>query len=197
MNKIKSKILFLEKIFKNYNYNLNFENIKDLKRRLISKPVQIYLLAIEFLKKNKTKINYKNVKNLIILDIRIRDNIKKVITAIEEAIWVQLIDQKIQFEDFNRLKIFNNKNDKLYEIINKLKQEELHLIRKIRNSVNHLVYPILFNKFEKIIKEIQKFKNIDFIENKIIDKLLTKIWQTNDDIKLKCINDLFMKNNDF
>ena len=193
MNDSKAKISLLKEVFKKHNHNLNVQDLKDLKRRLISKPIQLYLLVIELLKKINAKINYQNVKNLIILDIRIRDNVKKIITALEESIWVQYIDSKIDFNDYEKLKKLSSKNINLYDVIKQLEKNYLHLIREIRNDVNHIVYPILFNKFEKLIQQILKLKNIDFIENRIINALLIKIYQAKKDLELKFIDDLFKR----
>ena len=193
MNNSKTKISLLKEVFKKHNYNLNVKDFKDLKRRLISKPIQLYLLVIKLLEKNNAKINYQNVKNLIILDIRIRDNVKKVITALEESIWVQYIDSKIDFNDYEKLKKLSSKNIILYNVINQLEKNDLHLIREIRNDVNHIVYPIIFNKFEKLIQQILKLKNIDFIENRIINALLIKIYQAKKDLELNFIDDLFRR----
>ena len=193
MNNLKTKISLLKQTFKEHNYILNVKDLKDLKRRLISKPIQLYLLVIELLKKINAEINYQNVKNLIILDIRIRDNVKKVITALEESIWVQYIDSKIEFNDYEKLKKLSSKNINLHSVINQLEKNDLHLIREIRNDVNHIVYPIIFNKFEKLIQEILKLKNIDFIENRIINILLVKIYQAKNNLELKFIDNLFKR----
>ena len=191
-NQLENKIAFLKQEFKKYNYNLSLQDKEDLKRRLISKPVQLYLLGIEFLKKCKAPISYANVKKLIIIDIRVRDNIKKVITSLEEALLVKYIDSKYELYDlevFRKLKSSKNLSDIIKELKNK--SNNLDQIRKIRNDVNHLVYPIIFNKFEQIIGAIKNLKQINFVENKIIDILLTKIFQVNDDIQLECVSKLF------
>ena len=168
-NIINKKIKFLEEELKKYNYTLEEEEIQDLKYRLNSKPVQLYLRVIKCLYKNNEEINYKNIKKLIKLDIRIRDNIRKVITALEECIRVKYIDQKEigfnNFDDFdkamkeNLCKVINNIKN-----LDEKKQNLLHKIRVLRNEISHIVYPIISDKFIRIINDIKSLEVIDFVK---------------------------------
>ena len=188
-NIINEKINFLEEELKKYNYILEEEEIQDLKYRLNSKPVQLYLRVIECLYKNNEEINYKNIKKLIKLDIRIRDNIRKVITALEECIRVKYIDQKgigfNNFDDFDKAM-----KENLCKVINNIKnldekeQNLLHKIRVLRNKTSHIVYPIISDEFIRIINDIKSLEVIDFVKKRVIHTLLKIIYGSNNKIEL-------------
>ncbi|AHK22651.1 hypothetical protein X271_00551 [Candidatus Hepatoplasma crinochetorum Av] len=188
---IERKIKFLKQEFSKNNYVLLKDDIKDLKIQLERKPVQLYNLAIKFLLKNNEKINYENISKIIIIDIRIRDNLKKIITSLEEYIRVKYIDfKKIEFNNNLIKKIYT---ENLAKMIQELKVDEYNIIREIRNKVNHIVYPIIFEEFKNIFNNLIKIRNLDFINKNTFDKYLRSILNTNYNININFINNSFKK----
>ena len=161
------------KLFEN-KYLLTNDEKEDLKYRLKTKSYYLYKLAIEFLEKNNIKANYQNVSNLIKLEIKIRNDVRNLITAFEEAIYnkyISYLEEKnlnINLKEISKIQ--------LNKIINeKLKIPILNKIRHIRNDVSHITYFIIYEKIEDLISDLKEIKNIDFINEKNINILISKI----------------------
>lgn len=192
---IKDKIDFLKEKFIAKEYKLNNDDINDLVIQLERKPIQLYVLAIKLINKNKEKLNYENVKNLIKIDIRIRDNLKKIITSLEENIRNKYIDdKKIKFSNTSKIKDIYK--EEFWKIIEELKIKKFHLIREIRNKINHITYPLIFEEFNQIYNKLLEIRKLKIINQKIFNKYLSSILNVNKNINLELVNNIFRNANE-
>lgn len=183
-----NKIKYLKKVFLNNNYELSDLDVLDLEIQLQRKPIQIYLMAIEWLIKNKYSITYQNVKELIKIDIKIRNNIRNIITSLEESIRVIYIDMKA--DDYSDLSKFNiESKETLNNVIKTLEKNDyseitplLNDIRNIRNDVSHLVYFLIFEKLDDTLIKMNNIRKIKHIDKKVFNKYIKSI----NDLKNKC-----------
>ena len=176
---IDEKIDFLSKSFKENNYTLTENDIKDLRIQLDRKTIQLYLKTIDAIKLNNKKIlTYQNVAGMIKADIIIRNEIRDLITPLEEAIRAKYIDKNLELDDISKFfKIAKSGNEEYYfsNIIDDLKIKDVNekdlyeKIGKIRNKVSHLVYPMIFNYFGTLLIELEKIKKLDFVKNSTVD----------------------------
>jgi len=177
--RINKKINFLSKNFKDNNYILSEKDIADLIIQLNRKPIQLYLKTIDVIKlNNKQSLTYENVSQMIKDDIKIRNNIRNIITPFEEAIRLEYIDKIIELGNIQKYLEFSKyspKNPTLPSIINELKKEIYHEVRKIRNDVSHLSYPMIFGDLENILIKLNNIKNIDFVNEKTLNICIEKV----------------------
>ena len=146
------------------------------------KPVQLYLIAIDWLKDHQKNINYRGVEKLIKDDIKIRDKVRKIITPLEEHIRARYCADKNdpEFNIVNSAKFKNlYKKHKLNDIISTYTRnpdkQYFRKIQYIRNNVNHLSYPLLFQDFDEILQGLDQIKKLEFVDNNKIIKLIQKI----------------------
>ncbi|MGL6125391.1 MAG: hypothetical protein ACRC1F_02815 [Metamycoplasmataceae bacterium] len=179
-----SKIKYLNNSFLQHKYHLNEMDIVDLEKQLVRKPIQIYLMAIEWLAKKEYPISYNNVKKLIKTDIKIRNDVRNIITSLEESIRVIYLDNQINEDSFYNFKEFQNKSKKsLNYIIDKdLKNSNtsevvsrFNKIRKIRNMVGHLAYLVIFDKIDIVLKELNDIRNLKNIDKEVFDSYIDSI----------------------
>lgn len=176
---MKNSVNLIKKIFKENNYILSDEDIKNLIVQLERKPPNLYKLGIEVLNNKKIIVNYKNLVKLIKLDIRIRDNLKKIISPLEESIRTTYICYKNISINENK-EFFKNNEKNFSSIIEEIfgghiNKKLLEDIRDIRNLVSHLTYPIIYNKIDDILSKLERIKKIEFVDEKTIEIYIEKI----------------------
>ncbi len=177
------KIQYLKNLFSQNDYELNFDDIKDLKIQLKRKPMQIYLLAIKWLVKKELLVTYENVREIIKNDIKIRNNIRNIITSLEESIRVQYLDTEVQaYDDFDQF--YKKSKDNFRDILTKIDKLDLDYVRELRNDVNHLVYFLIFDKLNDAINKLKNLREWEHINTWVLDKYLDSIYE----LKNRCEN---------
>ena len=182
----------LIKLFSENDYILTRDNINDLEHRLTTKPYSLYYLAIDFCKKRNQSINYNEIRDLIRLDIRIRDNVKKVIAAFEEHIWCEYVGKLEENGEVINISKQMSKTS-LRKIIKQTKNPLFTPIRLIRDDVSHLTYFLIYGKFDALINGLKEIKKIDFIKNSSINKLIDNITCLSDNLSIKWIKEYMKK----
>lgn len=69
--------------------------------------------------------------------------------------------KKIKFNNDNLIKEIYKEN--LGKIIKEMKEDKWNIIREIRNKINHISYPIIFEEFENIFNSLLKIRDLIFI----------------------------------
>ena len=177
------KIQYLKKLFSQNDYELNFDDIQELKIQLKRKPMQIYLLTIKWLVKKELLVTYENVREIIKNDIKIRNNIRNIITSLEESIRVQYLDTEVQaYDDFDQF--YKKSKDNFHDILNKIGKLDLDCVRQLRNDVNHLVYFLIFDKLDDAINKLKSLRKWEHVNTWVLDKYLDSIYE----LKNRCEN---------
>ena len=180
---MEKKIQYLKNEFSQNYYELTDDDIKDLKIQLKRKPIQIYLLAIKWLIKKELLVTYENVRKIIKNDIKIRNNIRNIITSLEESIRVQYLD--ITIDSYDNFDQFYQKSKLGFrDVLSKINKLDLDDVRKLRNDVNHLVYFMIFNQLDDAINKLNKFRDWEHVNQWVLDKYLESI----NEIKNSCEN---------
>ena len=180
---MEKKIQYLKNTFSQNDYELIDDDIKDLKIQLKRKPIQIYLLAIKWLIKKELLVTYENVREIIKNDIKIRNNIRDIITSLEESIRVQYLDITIDsYDDFDQF--YQKSKSSFHDVLTKINKLDLDDVRKLRNDVNHLVYFLIFNKLDDAINKLKKLRNWRHVNQWVLDKYLDSI----NELKNRCEN---------
>lgn len=179
-----NKLKYIKEVFEKHKYHLKENDTKDLEVQLKRKPITLYLMAIDFLNNYNVAITYPHVQNLIKINIRIRNIIRELISALEEAVRVEYLDKNLtDIANYDEYQKFLRKS--FTKIIKDLNlKDKFNSIRWIRNNVSHLSYPLIYQDLEKIIKKLKSLKTLNFVENQTIDLCLRKIAKANDNLKI-------------
>lgn len=174
----KKKIDYLKEGFQKEGYNLSAEDIKDLEKQLTRKCVLLYCLSIEYCKQEKIPITYENISELIKVNIRIRNELRNLVTSLEEMLRAKYCDlENGKFIDEEKIEKFNKLtfNKILKKIYSKEDGKDWHEIREMRNDVSHISYPILNSKIYEYITSLNKISDKENVDKETIDNYIKRI----------------------
>ncbi len=163
-----------------YNIKVSISDEIELERQIKRKGILLFIESMNFLSNINELNKFEDVFNFIKLNKRVNMNLWSFVTAIEENVRTTHFEDK-QTLSWKELSKINHKT-RYFDILDSKNDKESNYIddlRKIRNLVAHINYPVLEGNMPFILNALKNLENVNWIDYEIVEILLERLEKCN------------------